>query len=310
MSANDGTASQITARIAAQLAAAGIEEAAGDARRLVCAALGLRPVDVIVDREIHITPSQQALLASFVQRRTAREPATRIIGQRGFWTFELPVRANVLDPRPDSEVLVETALRRLGDRRSGNLRILDLGTGSGAIVAALMLETPNAQAVAVDVSKDACAAARETLSGLCLSDRVEVLELDWRDDSIPGAFNLIVSNPPYIPTGDLAFLDPEVREYDPVVALDGGEDGLDAYRTICRLLPRLAAPDAVIALEIGHDQGAEVRTLVECAGGRNVAVTRDYAGRDRVVCGQWTEFCGSWEISLAPPWRGARKRLG
>jgi len=286
VSANDGKASEITARVAAQLAAAGIEEAAGDARRLVCAALGLRAVDMIVDRELQTTPAQQALLASFVQRRAAREPATRIIGQRGFWTFELPVRANVLDPRPDSEVLVETALRRLGDRKSGNLRVLDLGTGSGAIVAALMLETPNAQAVAVDLSQDACSAARETLSGLGLSDRVEVLELDWRDDSIPGAFDLIVSNPPYIPTGDLAFLDPEVREHDPIVALDGGEDGLDAYRTICRLLPRLAAPGAVIAMEIGHDQGAEVRALLECAGGRSVTATRDYAGRERVVCGR------------------------
>jgi len=286
VSANVATARGITARIAAQLAAAGIEEAAGDARRLVCAALGLRPVDLIVDRELDTSAAQQALLASFVHRRAAREPATRIIGRRGFWTFELPVRANVLDPRPDSEILVETALQRLGQHRSSSLRMLDLGTGSGAIAAALMLEMPNAQAIAVDVSPDACAAAQETLSQLGLNERATVLELDWRDSSIPGSFQLIVSNPPYIPTRAIAALDPEVREHDPFIALDGGEDGLDAYRTICSLLPRLAAPGAIVALETGEDQGQAVRGLLECAGGRNVAVTRDYAGRERVVCGQ------------------------
>lgn len=286
MSANVVTASGITARIAAQLAAAGIEEAAGDARRLVCAALGLRPVDLIVDRELDISAAQQALLASFVHRRAAREPATRIIGRRGFWTFELPVRANVLDPRPDSEILVETALQRVGQRRFASLRMLDLGTGSGAIAAALMLEMPNAQAVAVDVSSDACAAARETLAQLGLNQRATVLEHDWRDRPIPGAFDLIVSNPPYIPTRAIAALDPEVREHDPIIALDGGEDGLDAYRTICSLLPRLAAPAAVIALETGEDQGEAVRALLESAGGRSVAITRDYSGRARVVCGQ------------------------
>jgi release factor glutamine methyltransferase len=145
---------------------------------------------------------------------------------------------------------------------------------------------PNAQAVAVDVSPDACAAARETLSQLGLDQRAAVLELDWRNSPIPGAFDLIVSNPPYIPTRAIAALDPEVREHDPIIALDGGEDGLDAYRTICSLLPRLAALGAIVALETGEDQGQAVRTMLERAGGRSVAITCDYAGRERVVCGQ------------------------
>jgi release factor glutamine methyltransferase len=267
------------ADLRARFAAAGVDDAEGDARRLVCAAAGVSRARLIADPDQPLTDEQALRLADWAERRLRREPVTRILGRRGFWTFDLDVRPDVLDPRPDTESLVEVAIARCSGRPPA--RLLDAGTGSGAIVAALLAHWPQARAVACDLSPAAAAAARSNLEALGMAARCDLRLGSW--EAIDERFDLVVSNPPYIATGDLAGLDPEVALHDPRLALDGGADGLDAYRSLVARLPLWLAAGGVVALEIGHDQSAAVEALVAGAGGREVRTDADLAGRPRVV---------------------------
>ena len=269
----------------ALLQQAGIENHATDARRLVCAALGIANIDLILRPESIAQTKGLARLDEFMERRVNREPVTRIIGARGFWSFELAVHANVLDPRPDTEVLIEACLESLGARRNEPLAILDVGAGSGAIIAALLIECPQAQGWAIDASPEAVAATSSNLAALGLEDRVTVAQQSWADP-ISTRFDLVVSNPPYIESAAIASLDPEVREYDPMLALDGGPDGLDAYRAIARQSATWLKKDGLLALEIGSSQAASVKALFEVTGARMIQLRTDYAGRDRAMI--WT----------------------
>jgi release factor glutamine methyltransferase len=221
-------------------------------------------------------------LRSFAERRLRREPVTRILGVRGFWSLDLEVHAGVLDPRPDSEIVVEAALAALGARRNRPLRVLDIGTGSGALMAALLTELPSATGCAIDVSSHAVAAARSNFAKLGLSERATVLRQSWTE-TLPGAFDLVVSNPPYIETGAIAGLDPEVRDHDPPLALDGGPDGLGAYRELAARRKSWLGPEGLMVVEIGASQAHGVRLAFEAEGARMVALHRDYAGRDRAM---------------------------
>jgi release factor glutamine methyltransferase len=279
--ASDTTRRQAMRLLAEAFERAGIEDAAVDARLLLCAAAGFDHAGLIRDPDLPLEEhAEQTLL--FAQRRLAREP--RILGERSFWSFDLLVTPDVLDPRPDTETIIDTALELLGARQSEHLCILDLGTGSGAILCALLDCFPNATGLGVDISKEACAIARENLNRCELTSRGQIRQGTW-SAALPGPFDLVVSNPPYIPSGDLASLDPEVRLHDPRLALDGGADGLTAYRDICALLPGLLRPGGLAIFEIGIGQGPDVRALMEQMGLTQTSGRADLAGLERAVLG-------------------------
>ena len=264
---------------------AGIDDAAIDARLLLCAAAGFDHSALIRDPDLPIEEEAAERALAMARRRLAREPVSRILGERSFWSFDLLVTPAVLDPRPDTETVVDGALEVLAERQGEALSILDLGTGSGALLCALLDVFPQAQGLGVDISKEACAVARENLSRCELAPRGQVRQGSW-EAGLPGLYDLVVSNPPYIETVALAGLDPEVRLYDPMLALDGGPDGLTAYRDICALLPALVAPGGFAIFEVGQGQAEAVAALMTRQGFENVRAKRDLAGVERAVMGQ------------------------
>ena len=264
---------------------AGIEDATIDARLLLCAAAGFDHSALIRDPDLPIEEEAAELALAMARRRLAREPVSRILGERSFWSFDLLVTPAVLDPRPDTETVVDGALELLAERQGEALSILDLGTGSGALLCALLDVFPQARGLGVDLSKEACAVARENLARCDLAPRGQVRQGSW-EAGLPGPYDLVVSNPPYIETAALAGLDPEVRLYDPPLALDGGPDGLTAYRDICALLPGLVAPGGFAIFEVGLGQAEAVAALLSSQGFENVRAKRDLAGVERAIMGQ------------------------
>lgn len=274
---------QAMAEVAAYLVENGVarEEAQEDARTLLRAAAGLDRLQLAMAPQAPLSGAESDLLSRMAARRAAREPVSRILGERGFWTLDLVVTPHVLDPRADTETLVETTLDLIADRNAP-LDILDLGSGSGAIVCALLSELPNARAVAVDLSPQACAATTENLRRCGLAARAGVFRGRW-GAALRGGFDVIVSNPPYIRAAEIAGLDPEVRLHDPALALDGGDDGLHCYREIVEDLPRLLKSDGLVAFEVGWDQAVSVAALLGARGFSVSRVGRDAGGRERVV---------------------------
>jgi release factor glutamine methyltransferase len=271
------------AEVAAYLMESGLDadQAQDDARALLRAAARLTRLELAMSPQAPLSAEEADRLSRYAARRAAREPVSRILGARGFWTLELTVAPNVLDPRPDTETLVETTLALI-DKRDAALSILDLGSGSGAILCALLSELPAARGVAVDLSMDACAATRENLARCGLSDRATVIRGRW-GDSLGGKFDVVVSNPPYVRGGDMVGLDPEVRLFDPALALDGGADGLACYREILKDLPRLLAPQGLVAVEVGWDQAVSVASLLGASGFSVARIGRDAGGHERAV---------------------------
>jgi release factor glutamine methyltransferase len=229
-------------------------------------------------------PCKAAMLACVTERRLAGEPVSRIAGHRGFWTLDLMVTPDTLDPRPDTETVVEAARDMILATRAKDapLRILDLGTGTGAILLALLAEFPDAEGLGVDISEEALLVAQDNAQRTGLAERASFRQGDWSAD-IAGPFDLIVSNPPYIPSADILTLDPEVRDHDPHLALDGGQDGLACYRRILAEIPALLAPDGFAVLEFGHGQGASVLRLAEAARLALVEFRNDLNGIERCV---------------------------
>ncbi len=228
-------------------------------------------------------PAAAALRAT-AARRLAREPVSRILGAREFWGLPLAIDATVLDPRADTEALVAAVLGVLDGRRGAPLAVLDLGTGSGAILCALLHELPAATGLGIDRSVGACRVARRNLERLGFAGRAAIVCGCW-GDALVRPFDVVVANPPYIRSGDVAGLEPDVRDHDPLAALDGGADGFDAYRALTPRLPALLAPGGLAALECGWDQGVRVAGTMRAAGLVDVAVHPDLAGHGRVVTG-------------------------
>ena len=259
-------------------------QAWAQARRRLEAAAGASRTDIVTDPHRALTPEQEQTLDGFLTRREAREPVSHILGRKGFWTVELKVTRDVLTPRPDTETLVDALLKSLpGDQP---IRILDLGVGSGAILLALLAERPLWTGVGVDISPEALAVARENVALLKLEDRASLVHASWTEGQPDAAFDAVAANPPYIPSGDIAGLDPEVSVHEPRLALDGGPDGLDAYRLLAPEVLRVLKPGGVFALEIGHDQGEAVDALMKQAGAGFCRVISDLGTRDRVVIGR------------------------
>jgi len=267
--------------LARALAQGGIESAQIDARVLLCAALGIDHAALVRNPDCPLGPGA-ATVASFAARRLKREPVSRIIGHRDFWRARFKIGPAVLDPRHATETLIEAVLGHAAKSPRENWRILDLGTGSGAILCSLLQSLPGASGVGTDISRDACAIARDNLAALGLARRGLIVQGDWAH-ALRGPFDMIVSNPPYVVRGEIAHLAPEVREHDPRLALDGGEDGLEAYREIIPASRDLLAPGGLIALEVGAHQHPAVESLLTGTFGAPVKGRLDLDGCRRVV---------------------------
>ena len=264
-----------------ELKAARIDSPAIDARLLLEAASGASRLDILTDPHRLLTADQQATLAGYLERRLRREPVSRILGRKGFWKIMLNVTPDVLSPRPDTETILDVAM--LAFEPAQAFSGIDLGTGSGAILLAVLSERPGAHGVGTDISSEALAVARENAANLGLEGRATFLRTEWAAGFGDASFDLVVSNPPYIPSGDIPGLDPEVRDHDPVLALDGGPDGLQAYRDLAPEIARILKPGGIFAVEIGWDQGPQVKALFEAAGFPDVRVIKDLGDRHRVV---------------------------
>ncbi len=268
----------------ARLEEAGVPGPVIDARLLVEAAADATRVDIVTDPYRALTPEQEAKLEDFIARRVRREPVSHILGRKGFWKIMLQVTPDVLTPRPDTETVVEFALR--GFPEHAPWTILDLGVGSGAILLAILAERPAARGLGIDISEEALAVARDNAAALGLAGRLALLRSDWTAGLEANSFDLVVSNPPYIATEVIETLDPEVRDHEPRLALEGGVDGLDHYRLLAPEILRVLKPGGRFAVEIGYDQKTAVEALFREAGAVFVETIRDLGDRDRVVVGE------------------------
>ncbi|HEU4724092.1 MAG TPA: peptide chain release factor N(5)-glutamine methyltransferase [Candidatus Eisenbacteria bacterium] len=303
----DGARAAVLAALRDRLAKAGIDSAANDAEAILLHALRISRTDFWRDPATALTAAEIGAVAALAARREKREPLQQLIGSVGFHEITLDVAPGVFIPRPETETLVASVLETLGPARAAEGgRLLDLGAGTGAVSIALLAALPRWTGVAIDRSPAALALTERNAARQGLGLRFQALEGDFMAAAAAAAtasvaaaapkpaaaawgatpYDLLVSNPPYIPTGALAGLMPEVRDHDPRLALDGGPDGLDAYRAIRRLLPALLRPEGLLALEIGDDQADAILSIMG-PGLEAPQVRRDLAGRPRVVLGTW-----------------------
>jgi release factor glutamine methyltransferase len=266
----------------------GIESARIDAELLLAFSLGLERIDLYLRYDQPLNPDELTRFRAMVKRRVAREPVAYILGTKEFWALEMAVGPEVLIPRPETECLVEAVLAFLKNENGPEARrFLDLGTGSGAIAMALAHSCPTARVVALDRSRPALALADRNRRRHHLEDRVDLVAGDWLApfSGSKARFDVVVSNPPYIPSGQIDGLQPEIVRYEPRAALDGGPDGLGCLALIIGAAPALLSPGGAVFLEIGHDQFPAVQRLATKSGAyRDVACRPDYSGMDRVAC--------------------------
>jgi release factor glutamine methyltransferase len=276
--------SEALQHVAQSLRAGSVEEAEADARVLIGHALHLDRARLIAQSDRILEAREVTVISALAARRLRREPVSRIVGQKEFWSLPISVTPDVLVPRPETETVVEAALDFV--MRSGlrleKLGVLDLGTGSGALLLALLKELPNAIGTGTDVSPAALEVARANAARCRLDSRCNFVVCDIAT-GVEGPFDLIVSNPPYIAHDEIATLAPEVRDYDPEVALDGGRDGLDAYRSIAGDAKRILAPGGRLFVELGAGQDEQVRALFTKAGLIPGMPRKDLAGIPRVL---------------------------
>ncbi len=276
-----GTLRSFLDRAAKELEAAGLGAARREARLLVAEVLGESESAVFAHPDRILDEAAYARAQALLARRLSGEPLSRIRGRREFWSLSFSIGPETLDPRPDSETLVEAVLAALPDRNAA-LRLLDLGTGSGCLLLALLSELPQAMGAGIDRQAGAIATARENAEALGLSARAAFQEGNW-GQGLETAFDVVISNPPYIESADIAGLEEAVRLHDPVLALDGGPDGLDAYRALLPDAWRLLRPGGLLALEIGWRQAEGVTALLRESGFEAPQLHRDLGGRARCL---------------------------
>lgn len=263
-----------------KLAASNIENPETDIRLLVQHALGISHAKFVSSLNRVLSDAEVKTLDVMIARRAQREPVSRIIGTRGFWKSEFKLSPQTLDPRPDSETLIEAALKYADVPPA---TILDLGTGTGCLLLSLLQEYPNATGLGIDISKEAALIARENAAALKLDNRASFLAIDWNDWEAAAPFDLVISNPPYIAPDEIAGLEPEVTKYDPMTALVGGDDGLECYRSIAALLPRALKKGGLVVLEIGHAQAEAVKSILALSDIAVIQTLTDLGGSDRAV---------------------------
>lgn len=265
-----------------RFAAAGLETPALDARLLAGKVLGRDHAALAADGHDEMTAEQHKGLESLAARRLEGEPVARILGEKEFYGLAFGLNPATLVPRPETELLVDIGLERL--KAHSAPRILDLGTGSGCIVIALLAHLPDARAVAVDLSREALAQAEVNARQHKVMDRLTLLQGSWFDNLTMGdGFDFIVSNPPYIEKDAIAHLDREVQKHDPILALDGGPDGLAPYREIADNAMAHLLPDGALCMEVGYNQAAAVTELLRATGFNRISAHRDLAGIERAV---------------------------
>ncbi len=275
-------ASQLREWGKSQLKEVGIENAALDARLLLQHVLGVS-YETLLSDDIAVSDGAITLYDALLQRRIKREPVAKIIGRKAFWKQEFRVNAATLDPRPDSETLIEAVLHHLPEK-TRPFRILDLGTGTGCLLLSLLEEYKQAQGLGVDISEQALGVARANASALNLDGRAVFRVSNWFEQ-VGGMFDVIVCNPPYIPEKDADALMPEVRKYDPFVALFAGVDGMEGYRTLLPHMVRHMEPDGLLVMELGAGQCEAVKLLAEKHGLQVVDTRADLSGIARaLVC--------------------------
>lgn len=262
---------------------AGIDQPSIDARLMLEVAAGVTRTEIVTDPYRELTTEQEAMLEDYLARRSRREPVSHIIGRKGFWKILLQVNKNVLTPRPETEVIVDEVLKAFPEQMPFSM--LDLGVGSGTILLAVLAERPAAKGLGVDASDEALAVAKDNAANLDLNTRAAFMHGDWTTGLGDATFDLVVSNPPYIPTAVIETLEPEVRDHEPRLALDGGTDGLDAYRQLAPEILRVLKPGGMFAVEIGYDQSNDVEALFNAAGAQQVRTVKDLSTHDRVVTG-------------------------
>ncbi|HWI27899.1 MAG TPA: peptide chain release factor N(5)-glutamine methyltransferase [Stellaceae bacterium] len=272
---------EAVASVARRLAEAGIVEARREARLLVALAASVEPATVLGWPERRLDEGAEARLEELARRRASREPYARLVGKRQFWSLDFALSSATLDPRPDSETLIESALELLPDR-GASLRLLDFGTGSGCLLLALLSEFANATGVGVDLQPGAAALARRNAAALGLAGRAAFVVGNW-GGALAGQVDVILANPPYICSESIDSLAPEIARYEPRVALDGGRDGLDAYRALAGETRRLLRSGGMGFFELGEGQAPAVVALMAAAGLTVMSSRRDLAGIERVL---------------------------
>lgn len=293
------TYGSLLAEAEALLTAAGVDGPRRDAALLLAQTVGVAPHQIGLYGEREVSPEQEAVARQRLGRRAQREPVSRILGERGFWSLDFTLSAETLDPRPDSETVIEMVLAAEPNRQAP-LTILDLGTGTGCLLLSILAEYPQARGVGLDCAAGAVATAQENARrndaagrGLWTRSRFVVAdwtEAGWQDCLQPErgevGFDLVVSNPPYIPLGERESLAPEVRDYDPARALFAGDDGLEDYRRLCRAVPEVVRPGGLVVFEIGKGQQDDVRSLLVNAGADPVWERADLGGIVRCLAGR------------------------
>ena len=280
------TIDEVRRILAARFKSAGIDSAEIDARLLVGAALRLDLTGVVTSARRTLSKREVAELAAFAERRIKGEPVARILGEKEFWGLPFKLSAATLVPRPDTETVVERALEIARASRERARRIADLGTGTGAILLALLHELPDAFGVGTDISLEALLTARANAADLGLAARSTFVACNYAA-ALSGGLDLIVSNPPYIRSADISGLATEVRDHDPLLALDGGADGLDAYRALISQAADLLSPGGALIVEAGQGQSGLIETLMTAAGlTTHEAAKTDLAGIPRAVSGR------------------------
>lgn len=277
-----GTITRLLRDTEARLTKAGIDNAPLDARVLLAHILQLDRVQLISQADRVLTKNETQQFEALIARRAQREPVSRILGAREFWGLSFTLNEATLVPRPDSETLIEAALKEV--KRSAPLRILDLGAGSGCLLLALLHELPNASGVGIDAAPRAVEQATHNAKHLGLTGRATFRTGNWLE-GIDEHFDLIISNPPYIAQVEISLLMPEVRNFDPMLALDGGGDGLAAYRLLIPQLRSFLKPYGVAVFEIGEGQALSVCALFSVAGFRKVFSRQDLTGIERCIVG-------------------------
>ncbi|NOZ42993.1 MAG: peptide chain release factor N(5)-glutamine methyltransferase [Alphaproteobacteria bacterium] len=267
----------------------GDDSARLDVDLLLAAALGIGVLDIILEPGRRVPDPGAALFQALLLRRMAREPVAQILGKKAFWNHEFTVSRACLTPRPDSEILIESALKVITDRQK-TLKILDLGTGSGCLLLSLMAELPNSHGVGVDISDPALAVARANAERLGFEQRCDFIISDWAEQlPLSAKFDIILANPPYIALTEKPSLAPEVRNYEPALALFADDGGLREYRRLAKIIPGIIAGGGHAFLEIGWQQGAQVMDIFTKAIApninniKNIRIIPDLAGRDRCV---------------------------